>query len=467
MADPAVPPRGLAAPVPRRVVPAETRAQATRRLVQAGADRNPALARMLRDVVDDAELEELVAVMYASITGVQATVSWTSALLVTMLANRVSAAFATVSFTPDQLMARHASLVDPVAQAMAAFCELPQPRAASAATGSDSDRSGHVDTDVQAVVRRSLEAIAASKPAVRAVEVLHEMAAPEGDDATLRLSAKQLELGEYGPQVAAILHQESLDRLPTGTASLTPEARALWHLFYAIRPRLMAARVRYFEVEAPLARGVPVASLVEAVQWGKLRCTEAAGIADTVPTRIYAPHPTSAETFAALQRNWAGVMAVVAECTPRDETVVPSLLRMARDTFYHGASPSGVAPLIGSVFAEMAKRAREHLTGRAQRPLEWQAAQSFVRAERMQEHLAAVATREEPVPEVDSPSKREAARVAKEKRLADAEAKRVAAAAGAPAGDAAAAAGDAEGGAAAGGAAAGRGRGKVKGAGAP
>ena len=106
-------------------------------------------------------------------------------------------------------------------------------------------------------VRRSLEALAASLHAVGVVEGLHSASvasfsavgggvgaamATEADRALCE-RARTVELGIHGPHIALLLHQESLDKLPTG-APLSNGAARILGLLRDARQRLAAARER-------------------------------------------------------------------------------------------------------------------------------------------------------------------------------------------------------------------------------
>ena len=89
--------------------------------------------------------------------------------------------------------------------------------------------------------------------------------------ASVGLDASSLEL--LSSDVALILHQESLDRLPvTGaSASASQGAVSVVDLMHQLRPRLEAARVRAYEAVMPGAANVGeqhtlCATLVKAAQ---------------------------------------------------------------------------------------------------------------------------------------------------------------------------------------------------------
>ena len=219
-------------------------------------------------------------------------------------------------------------------------------------------------TDADAV-RRALEALASSEVATSAVESAHAVsnavvAAPAGTrgeaaGAALCSAVRGLELGAHGAYVATLLHQEKLDKLPTGAQPLSNGADRLLMLVREIRQRLAAARERRFEHLMPA--GLSAAVLLAAVNSNKVTV-------DLLASGAAGP----AARMAAVVRAWPAAMAMMRSVHPRDvDEHERAFLEMARELGACSADGVRVEEVLqvvaGEVFERMAGLYREYLRG--------------------------------------------------------------------------------------------------------
>ena len=179
----------------------------------------------------------------------------------------------------------------------------------------------------------------------------------EGTGSQLRVAARNLE--QASPDVAIILHQEQLDRVPTsGAAQPMPAVARVWGMFYELRPCLAAARARAYKRHVPTA--VEAAGLTAAVVQGKLTMKLLCGSATTDP----------GAQLRALARVWPCLMEMVREFHPRDESSAEALLCMAHEAFDIGAAaPARAVPVVvTAVIEEMARRFEVYLRGNGEAP---------------------------------------------------------------------------------------------------
>jgi hypothetical protein len=148
--------------------------------------------------------------------------------------------------------------------------------------------------------------------------------------------------GEFGAEIALILHQESL-ATPKGT--MAPSASKMWNSLLVVAQRQRDALVSFFRRLTPF--GVDIKLLVTAIVCGKLT------VADMVPPAV-AKAGKASEVREAVMRAWPLVMQIMLEVYPRDDTAQYVLLKLALDVFAreHVASDP-VETLLKPVLEEM------------------------------------------------------------------------------------------------------------------
>ena len=172
-------------------------------------------------------------------------------------------------------------------------------------------------------VGRAAEALAAL-PAARSL--VQELSRTTGDmsefgQTCLRQLATSTELNAtFGADIALILHQEGLDKTPSG---MSAAAATLFGQLRAVRQALLSARVRWFERWAP--KTVKAAEVVKAAMAGTLTVSLLVG--------SVAAAAAPAERVRALMVVWPALIALMREATPRDVTVEDELLKLAKVTF--------------------------------------------------------------------------------------------------------------------------------------
>jgi hypothetical protein len=188
-------------------------------------------------------------------------------------------------------------------------------------------------------------------------------------DVAFRAEASRVEL--LSADVALILHQESLDRVPqTGATAASPGALRVYEHMYQLRPRLESARVRGYEQLVPKA--VTAQALVKAAVTGQLTTQLLVGTGVTEP----------AARLRALARVWPVLMEIMREVHPRDATVPLTFLGMAHEAFDVGsANPQMAVQMVVTASVEaMARRFMEWLRGVGDMP-SWTAVRDEAAAE--------------------------------------------------------------------------------------
>ena len=172
-----------------------------------------------------------------------------------------------------------------------------------------------------------------------------------------------LETGEFGADIATLLHQENLAALPQGTHALGSTAAPLFQQLTSIRPRLWAARAT--SIEKWLPEGMAAEALVKAVTHGTLTVHMLAGVAASA---------TDEAVMAGLTRSMPLLVALLPVCTPRDASAVPTLLTVWCSASAATTTPSAGRAMLRTLFEAYVKRAAEHASGAAVRgPLSWAA----------------------------------------------------------------------------------------------
>jgi hypothetical protein len=233
-------------------------------------------------------------------------------------------------------------------------------------------------TEQHSLIWSALERIGASPEASTAVARCYESAVTGAGSAAEQAAvlagrARELELGKFGADVAAILHQENLAAPPTGTHALSVPARAVFQHFDVIRPRLWKARAMAIEKSVP--EGVSALALVKAATHGLLTVPLVAGAAVAA---------ADVEVMAGLARAMPMLVALVREVTPRDAAAAQELLELWRVASAKAMPAERGRAKVAAIFEAYAKRAVEHSTGaHVHGPLSWQAVRSFEREERI------------------------------------------------------------------------------------
>lgn len=121
----------------------------------------------------------------------------------------------------------------------------------------------------EGAVRKAAERLSANPVARAALEEAHRLSEGLADPARplLRDEVRRLEVGEFGADVALLLHQEKLAEPPSG--AITQEGRAVLSTMRDLRAGVLAARERLFERCVP--DGVALAGIIKAVTCGTLK----------------------------------------------------------------------------------------------------------------------------------------------------------------------------------------------------
>ena len=204
-------------------------------------------------------------------------------------------------------------------------------------------------------VGRAAEALAAL-PAARAS--VQQLSRATGDvseigQTCLRQLATSTEIDtRFGADIALILHQEGLDKTPSG---MSAAATTLLGQLRAARQALLSARVRWFERWAPTT--IKAAEVVKAAMAGTL----------TVPLLVgsVAAAAGPAERVRALMVVWPALVALMREVTPRDATIEDELLKLAKITFDSAAKnpEAGLKFHVVPVLLEVAASATLYRSG--------------------------------------------------------------------------------------------------------
>ena len=176
-----------------------------------------------------------------------------------------------------------------------------------------------------------------------------------------------------------MMHQERLDRLPTGAQTLSSPARALWPLLVEVCARLHNARLEYFR--EILAHGCDADAMLVAALRGRMLVHIAGGVAASASAQ---------EQYDGLRRNWLGLQQVVAECTPRDATIPRAFMLLGRRLFRAGSEPAVQRTRAVDVFAQMALCSEQHSAGNPQSTLTWAGVCAQVDKRVLDDHASSV-----------------------------------------------------------------------------
>jgi hypothetical protein len=325
------------------------RARAVRAVIDEMANADSSGAPLFDGVAAE-EIEEAFTLVAAAV-GVETKGEWSPRMVVPTVIVRLSEALDRANLSASDVLARHKALSHPSSRMMAAVTSLVQRSAGAAADGGASSSrlsAGTATATAASKVRAACERLAADSEVLQRLQQMARTADKDGSDGELRAQAKQIE--QLNPDVAFILHQENLDRITSSGAAAPPSPAAVrvWELCYSVRPRLHAARIRYFAEDTRgrlLPTSVNAGELIKAANCGKLTLAVVAGTASVNP-----------ETqMAAMLRVWPSFVALIEELYPRDKTVRFTLLAMAHEVFDLGSRTAARAlqVVVGDVFAAM------------------------------------------------------------------------------------------------------------------
>jgi hypothetical protein len=271
--------------------------------------------------------------------------------------------------TLSELLEERRAIPAGIGRIMAIVSALPR----IAATGSSGTAAAGESGDA---LTRAAESLASQPEAKAGVQRLVRLGESGGDDAALRAAARALETsGTFGADIALILHQENLEKAPTGAS---PAASTLLAQMRQIRRYLLAARARWLEPYVPSGRSAE--ALVKAAMSGELK----------VETLTGAKAGGKAEaSIRALMVIWPTLIALVRETSPRDATAESALLIMAKEAFDDAATnPAGALRMvIVDVFAELRKRSAQYLTGVDPEMASWDVVRRHVAGESQRKWL--------------------------------------------------------------------------------
>ena len=331
---------------PMAMSPSEAARVGAIRLAISAADAD---VRALFAMAPDAQLVEACEQASRLLLGRTPPGGWSAWALMPEIITAVAAGLLRAGRPVSELLARHEAVGrhSLLGQLMYVLGDLPAPPK-TAGGGGAAAGSG---SSVAKAVRRLGEDAAA----VSAIAKMHGVKDSEGSE--LVKLARDAELSsEFGADISFILHQEGLDKIPSGelAAAMPPAAMDVWQRLRDVRPRLLAARVRRYEKLCPAAVGAQ--ALIEAAVTCSLTVEKVTG---------GSKGDSAAVTANRLMRAWPLLAMVVREVTPRDPTAERALLAMAKDAFDTGASNAAdaVRMSIADVFAAMAARAGEYRNG--------------------------------------------------------------------------------------------------------
>ena len=390
-----------------------------------GASRRMAAAGMFAGIGPGMIVEACERV--APLFGVQDG-DWLPMAVIPMLLVQMSEALERAGLSAAEALAVHAeSFSHPVARLVSAAAALQQRQSVSAgaATAGATAREGSGSSAQVSVLRGTLDRMAADPDVVGRMQQIVATSGKEGADGTLRSQVRDLE--RLSADAAFVLHQEGLDSIATtGTPAPHPATQRLWDAFYLVRPRLLAARLRYYGegTRKQLPRGVSAEAMLKAVNAGKPTVAVLAGTTSKV----------AKEQQKGLLKVWAVFAAMVEDMFPRDKTARRTLCEMAFHTFDVGwdAPADAIQAGVADVFTAMARRSARFLSGAGDAP-EWSATRhEAVSSATYEVILTAGASRRPQQTPAERAAAERAATAAKEKAAAEA-AEKAATGASAPA----------------------------------
>ena len=387
---PAVPPPPPVVTVPPAVVvtvppavvvdhrPAGQNAAAVRRqvegLVRGGSDD----VGVLLLVTDD---EELLATLMGVATTLAVTVpvNWVAGVLVTLVARRMDEIFGAAGEPAAAAVARLQA--PPGALDIVSVVCMAVADASSTSGGSGASGAQRTTDTMNPMVRRSLEAVTREPGAAAGVRALHALPGEAGKDAELLSRARRLVMGTCGSEIAALLSQEKLEKLPS-SARIQSGAAALHQPFVQLHARLRAARARVYEdVAMP---GTDLDAVVAGAAAGTLTVATLSGVADS------RGEAGTADRVAGLLQSWLLAATLVAASTPLDTTAEMTFLRMAReglgvtrvagetDQTFHARQSRALATGVHDVLERYTVLRKRYLAGEDATSPTWAAAREAV-----------------------------------------------------------------------------------------
>ena len=342
---------------------------------------NPDVAAAFEQVPSE-RMEEVMRAL-ASLLGQQVLVSeqvWTAEVVVPVVVGRLAMRLSTSGRSMADMMAAKLAanpLGDGVARLMAVVDELPVVARGNPSSSADTAKQAE-QSEQHSLIWSALERLGANPEAAKAVSACCDSTLASAGDATQQASvlverARGLEMGVFGADVAAILHQENLAAPPTGTHALSVPARAVLLAFDTLRPRLWKARALLIEKSVPL--GVSGVALVKAATHGLLTVHMVAGVAATA---------SDEEVMEGVARCMPMLVDLVRVVTPRDGAAAQELLELWRTASAAAMPKARGRAKLTALFEAYAMRAAEHSTGaHVHGPLTWEAVRAYERDERI------------------------------------------------------------------------------------
>ena len=328
-------------------------AQIRAAIVMVGAATEAASAVALFSEVPDAELDSVcvsVAGMLKMPAQSTARQDWSPHAVVPMLVCALQTALDRSGSSLADGLAKFSGMPGAM-RAVAVVNTLPKANEDSGYAGRERGAAA-ASTSMDGVVRAA-EAIAISKEGRAEAQRLYKLTDKPDSGDLIRAGSRAMETnGKYGADIALILHQENLDRTPSGASGAA--AQVLTHL-RVVRTCLLAARARRFEPWSLLST-TKVEELVKAAMTGNMTVALITGAAA-------AEKPEA--KLACLAKAWPMVCELVRESSPRDPSVVSAFLLMAKEGFDPMVNVPGNAlrVVFTDVFEEMRKRADDYRQG--------------------------------------------------------------------------------------------------------
>ena len=278
--------------------------------------------------------------------------TWAPVVLVPVVLRALAGGLDALGQTPAAAIARY-PLLDAVGQLVAIVADVAACSRQSATAAAQTRLTTSAAGGATAVLRAA-EGVAAMPAALAGVNDLLTLSRVADSDTELRAAAGKLEL--LSADVALLLHQEGLDRVPqTGALGApTSGAHLVIECMYELRPRLEAARVRWLEEVCPKA--VVAKTLVRAVQTGSLTVANITGLPASASV---------ASQMVGLMKSWVCLVPLMRAMHPRDDSLEHAMLMIANEAFDIGSQnpANAMRAVVTPALAQLEKRYTAYLRG--------------------------------------------------------------------------------------------------------
>lgn len=219
-------------------------------------------------------------------------------------------------------------------------------------TGGNLVEKAHTDSkDGHGAIKKAAEGLAASAAATKLVAKARALAEAQSAEPTrpaLRAAMRELEVGEFGEDVAVLLHQEKLNSQPSGT--LSTGALQIVSAVRDIRSSLAVARGYLFQRAVP--DGIDRDKLLAGVNCGAISVD-----------LLTKPKSVGAELLKSLLRAWPLLTELMREIHPRDGGAPMALLELSKHVFDGSTAVQNSRDLVEAVLLEWGRRWVQSLAG--------------------------------------------------------------------------------------------------------